>query len=360
MQGEQEFALKCKNGVVKIAFADLEYVEVVNKTVFFYLAGGAVYEAAAALADFEGELLERPEFLKTHRSYLVNLSCVQSVGVYCAVTKNGHSVPISRQRRSEVQDAYLKFLHQTEADSPSGAKSGALVQKPARPDGPWQILLVDDDPADRAFWAKVLQSHGCVAHQAGNGGEAAELAQKEYYDCVLLDVMIPGEDGFSICEKLRTLTGAPVIFLSCVTEADKQLEGFASGGIDYITKDTPAELFWAKVETRVKLAASDRIQMKFGPLLLDLTGRKALMEGKELQLTPSEFDILWLISEQARRIFTPEEIFGMVWGDPSPEGGQTAQMHMSRLRRKLDTAQEGHRFIETVWGQGYRFISPDR
>ena len=119
MQDEREFALKCKNGVAKIAFADLEYVEVVNKTVFFYMAGGAVYEATAALSDFEGELLKRPGFIKTHRSYLVNLSCVQSVGFYCAVTKNGHSVPISRQRRSEVQDAYLQFLHETEADLPS-------------------------------------------------------------------------------------------------------------------------------------------------------------------------------------------------------------------------------------------------
>ena len=361
MKSIQGFALKCKDRIVRIAFADLEYVEVMNKTVYFHLAGGLVYEATAALADFEEEILARPEFVKTHRSYLVNLSYVQAVGVRCAVTKDGHNVPVSRQRRGQVKDAYLEFLHQTEiAAASSGAKNRAFEEKPVRPDGPWQILLVDDDPADRAFWAKVLQNHGCITHLAQNCREAFQLIQKEYCDCVLLDVMIPGEDVFAICEKLRMLTGAPVIFLSCLTETDKQLEGFASGGIDYITKDTPAELFWMKVKTRIKLAASDCVQRKYGPLLLDLTRRKALIDGKELPLTTLEFDILWWISEHAGRIFTPEEILGTVWGEPSPEGGQTAQMHMSRLRRKLDTAQEGHCFIETVWGQGYRFVPPDR
>lgn len=361
MQKEQGFALRCKDSVTRITFADLEYVEVINKTVFFHLAGGAVYEATAALADFEEELLARPEFVKTHRSYLVNLSYVQTVGVHYAVTKNGHSVPVSRQRRSLVQNAYLQFLHQAEAAVTSAdAQEGAFAGKPVRPNGPWQILLVDDNLADRVFWSEVLQSHGCITHLAENGGEAMKLAEKEYYDCVLLDVMIPGEDGFAICEKLRRMTGAPVIFLSCLTETDKQLEGFASGGIDYITKDTPAELFWAKVRTRMKLAASDCVQMQFGPLLLDLTVRKAQVNGKELSLTPIEFDILWRLSEHAGCIFTPEEIFGMVLGDPSPESGQTAQMHMSRLRRKLDMAQEEHCFIETVWGQGYRFVLPER
>lgn len=357
MQRKRVFALKCKDGVAKIAYADLEYVEVINKTVFFHLAGGDVYEAAAALADFEGELLERPEFVKTHRSYIVNLSFVQAVGVYCAITKNGHSVPISRQRRSQVQDVYLQFLHQTEL---SGAQEGVFAEKPVRPDGPWQILLVDDDSADRAFWAGILKKHGCITHQAENGRDALNLAEKEYYDCVLLDVMIPGEDGFAICEKLRLKTGAPVIFLSCQTEADKQMEGFASGGIDYITKDTPAELFWAKVSTRIKLSSSsDCIQMKFGPLLLDLTEREALMDGQELLLTPSEFDILWRISERAEHIFTPKEIFDMILSGQPWDGGQAVQKIMSGLRRKLDKAWKKHCFIETVWGQGYRFVPPD-
>ena len=153
---------------------------------------------------------------------------------------------------------------------------------------------------------------------------------------------------------------APIIFLSCLTESDKQVEGFAAGGIDYITKDTPAELFWAKVETRMKLAMSDRAQFRYGPLLLDLKGRRALIGEKELALTSIEFDILWRLSERADHIFTPEEIFDLIWSVQPWDDGQTAQKYMSRLRRKLEKACKEHCFIETVWGEGYRFVPMDR
>lgn len=373
---EQGFILKNKEGIVRIAFAGLEYVEVLNKTVYFHLTDGVIHEKTAALGEIEGELLGRPEFVKTHRAYLVNLSCVQAVGVHYVVTKNGNNVPLSRQRRSQVQDAYLQFVHQAdeaqELSAAQNAKANAAQnfkanaaqnskasEKPKRPDSPWQILLVDDEPDARAFWADILRSHGCIVHLAKNGEDALKLAEREYCDCVLLDVMIPGEDGFSVCEKIRRLTNAPVIFLSCMTETGKQLEGFAAGGIDYITKDTPAQLFWAKVKTRIKLAASDCVQKQFGPLLLNLTEKKARMNGKELLFTPIEFDILWCLSEHAGCIFTPEEVFGMISGEQPWEESQMVQMHMSKLRRKLDVAWKEHCFIETVWGEGYRFVSPE-
>lgn len=346
-QPEQGFILKSKDGIVQIAFAKLAYAEVVNKTVFFHLVDGTVCEATATLSDFEDKLLSRPEFLKTHRSYLVNLNHIQRIDLNCARMKNGGSVPISRQRRSQIQDAFLQR-----------AGTGGLTSvsdKQERPDGPWQILLVDDDPADRMIWADILRSHGCIVQSADNGEDALQLAANGFYDCVLLDVMIPGEDGFSICEKFQKLMDTPVIFLSCLTESEKQVEGFAAGGIDYITKDTPKELFWAKVKTRIRLAASERTQLRYGPLLLDLTGRRALMEEKELFLAPIEFDILCRLTERTGHVFTPEEIYGMIWGSQPWDGGQLVQMHMSRLRRKLDKAWEGHHFIETVWGKGYRF-----
>lgn len=350
-QAEQGLVLKSRDGVVRIAFARLAYVEVMNKTVFFYLADGTVHETTATLADFEGKLLSRPEFLKTHRSYLVNLNYIQAIDINCVMVENGHRVPVSRQRRSQVQDAYMHFLHQKETGNPA-----SIAGKPKRPEGPWQILLVDDDPDDRAVWADILRSHGCMVQLADNGEDALRLAADGFCDCVLLDVMIPGEDGFSICERFRKLMDIPVIFLSCLTESDKQVEGFAAGGIDYITKDTPAELFWAKVETRIRLAMSERTQLHYGPLLLDLARRRVLIDEKELFLTPIEFDILCRLSENTGHIFTPEEIYGMIWGNRPWDGGQLVQMHMSRLRRKLEKAWEGHHFIETVWGQGYRFV----
>lgn len=349
---EQGFILKSRDGVVRVAFAGLAYVEVINKTVFFHMADGTVREVTATLADFEGKLLSREEFLKTHRSYLVNLNFIQAIDMNCIMMKDGHSIPVSRQRRSMVQDTYMRFLHQ-------GGAGDSAAHKTGRNDGPWRILLVDDNPAECTFWVDILQSHGCIVRMADNGEDALRLAG-DGCDCVLLDVLLPGEDGFSICERLHKSMDIPVIFLSCLTEADKQVEGFAAGGIDYITKDTPGELFWAKVETRIRLAMSERTQIRYGPLLLDLAGRRVLINEKELSLTPVEFDILCRLAERTGHIFTPEEIYGMIWGSRPWDGGQMVQMHMSRLRRKLEKAWEGHHFIEAVWGQGYRFVPTEQ
>lgn len=358
---EQGLVLQNRNGVVSISYMELEYVEVINKTVAFHLADGAVHEVSAALADFEGQLLSRPEFLKTHRSYLVNLRHVRSVDGGSVMTKSGHSIPISRKRRSQVQEAYMHLGQPVVTETAASAAHVALTcDRPERPAGPWRILLVDDDPADRTLWADVLRHHGCVVCPVESGRDALRTAADDPYDCVLLDVMIPGEDGFAICEELRKLVQTPVIFLSSLTESDKQVKGFAAGGIDYITKDTSEELFWAKVETRIKLAVSGRTQLRYGSLLLNLTERRALIHEKEVPLTPVEFDILWRISERAGHIFTPEEIFGMVWDGQPWDGGQVVQAHMSRLRRKLEKAGGGQRFIETVWGEGYRFIPDER
>lgn len=357
---EQGFVLQNRDGVVSISYTELEYVEVINKTVSFHLTDGTIHEISAALADFEGQLLSRPEFFKTHRSYLVNLRHIRAVDGGRAMTKSGHSIPISRKRRSQVQEAYMHLGHTAGAAAAvSNGHAAESYNKTEGTTGVWRILLVDDDPSDRTFWADVLQRHGCVVRQADNGSDAFKMAEDEFYDCVLLDVMIPDEDGFSICEGIRKLVQAPVIFLSSLTESDKQLKGFAAGGIDYITKDTSEELFWAKVETRIKLAMSDRTQLRYGALLLDLTERKALINEKELSLTPIEFDILWRISERAEHVFSPEEIFNMFWNGQPWDGGQMVQMHMSRLRRKLEKAGGDHRFIETVWGKGYRFIATE-
>lgn len=350
---EQGFVLKNRDGIIKIAYARIEYVEVVNKIVFFHLIDGVVRQVTAALTDIEEKLLSRSEFLKVHRSYVVNLRYVQSVSGGSIVTINGYTIPVARQRHSQVQNAYMDFL------SHKGEMQVKMPEKMERAEGPWRILLVDDEPADRALWADILRSHGCMVQLAASGEEALARAADEAYDCVLLDVMLPGEDGFSLCGKLCELAQAPIIFLSSLTETDKQVDGFAAGGADYITKDTPAGLFWAKVETRIRLAVSGRTRFRYGPLLLDLADRRALIDEKELNLMPIEFDLLWHLSEQAGHIFTPEELFRTIWGRQPWDGGQMVQLHMSRLRRKLEKACREHRFIETVWGQGYRFVSPE-
>lgn len=340
---------------IRLSFADIEYLEVCNKTVSFHLINGLIREVTAALSVFEEKLLCRPEFLKTHRSYIVNLNYIQSIDANFAVTKRGDNVPVSRQRRNQIQNAYMKFLQRHETINFMPAATASSEQRESKKDS-WRILLIDDDAAERVFWSDILCRHHCRVQMAANGKEALLMTAKEAFDCVLLDVMIPDEDGFSICEKIRRQRDIPIIFLSCLTESERQVEGFAAGGIDYITKDTPEELFWAKVETRIKLAAEDCTQFQDGPLLLDLTQRKVMMDGKELSFTSAEFDILWCLTEHIGHVFTMEEIHGIIRGDTPWDGSQTVQAHMSRLRRKLEKAWGDHCFIEAVWGQGYRFV----
>lgn len=368
VQDKEDMILKNREGVMAISFAQLEYIEVIKKKVFFHLSDNVVHEVTSTLSECEKKLLERPEFFKSHRSYIINLNHVKTIGANCAVMKSGHNIPVSRLQHGLLKDAFTHFVlpqkagagvpdRSAEAAEKSGSQKEPWPSKgPWRHEGSWRILLVDDDPADRTFWANVLQLHGCVVQTAGNGAEALKSVSNASYDCVLLDVMIPGEDGFAVCEKLRKIMSAPVIFLSSLTESDKQLEGFSAGGIDYITKNTPSDLFWAKVETRLRLSASNRTQLCFGSLLIDLTQRKVLIGREELSLSPIEFDILLRFAERPGHIFTPEEISGGIWiGQPWDEE-QAVHMHVSKLRRKLEKASEKHSFIEAVWGQGYRFV----
>lgn len=331
-------------------------MDVISKTVSFYLSDGRTHRTAAALSDFEELLLSRPEFLKTHRSYIVNLSYVSSVCSNCVIMKDGHNIPLSRLLRRHAQEAYLNYLSPENAGSSGPGPQTTVPEGRTRPDGLWRILLVDDDPAERVRWADILRLHGCVVRWAENGENALKLAAEEPFDCVLLDVMLPGESGYSICKELCRLSRTPVIFLSCLSESDRQVEGFAAGGVDYILKNTPAELFWTKVETRIRLSASDHTRLYYGSLMLDVAERRAFIREEELFLTPVEFELLRCLSEEAGQILSPRKLFDRIWGGQPWDGGQTVQTHISRLRRKLEKTGETHHFIDTVWGEGYRFV----
>ncbi|NCB63761.1 MAG: response regulator, partial [Clostridia bacterium] len=353
-QQESEYLLlKGKSGVERIPLDGLEYLEVMNKTVFFRMTDGSTREISGPLSEFEDELLSRPEFFKVHRSYLLNLRCVQSLSVKGAATKAGRTVPVSKLVYPQAKDAYMHLLFGGEQTEPAPADPVPPPTGEGR-----RVLLVEDESDQREYWSGILRSAGYETSCADGVESAIHAAAEGRYDCVVLDVMLPGGSGFDLCRRLREMTGAPVIFLSSLTDADSQLRGFQSGGIDYITKDTPPHLFRAKVETRIKLSRIGRTQLRFGPLLLDLSIRRVFLEDTELSLTPTEIDLLWKLAEHPEQVMTPEELYRAVWGSRQWDEGQTVQVHMSRLRRKLEKAYSRHYFIETVWGQGYRFIPP--
>lgn len=350
--------IKSRQGIVHILFSDLEYVEVVNKTICFYLSDGKTVEVTAPLAEYEPRLLGWPDFIKVHRAYIVNLRHVQRLEPGFVVTHSGQSVPVSKYLYPELRKDYLSRL----------SDPGTVSEKTPSPDpapsavegGGYRILLVDDEAGERDYWSRLLEQKGCVVVGADCGAAAMHAAADGSYDCVLLDVMLGDEKGFDLCAALHEQTGAPVIFLSTKSDLDSQVEGFQVGGMDYITKDTEDELFWVKVKARIGGAGAGRTALRFGPLRIDLNQRQAQMDADGLALTTVEFDLLCLLAQRAGEVCTPEEIYRSLWDDSQGSGSQSVQMQMSRLRRKLEKACPDQTFIETVWGKGYRFLAPDR
>lgn len=220
----------------------------------------------------------------------------------------------------------------------------------------YRFLMIDDEPwlllARKAF----LEGKGCRVETAQTPEEAARLLAGSSFDLILLDVKMPGVSGFDLCGQLMARTRAPVVFLSSLTEEADQLRGFAAGGADYIPKDCPQELFWAKVQARLRLDREAETVRAFPPLSLDFQCQRAAMNGADLALTQSEFSLLALLSSRPRQVWTVEELYRALWGPNGPVDAQIVQGHLSRMRRKLERAFSRHEFIETVWGKGYRFL----
>lgn len=347
--------VKSRGSVMQLAFSRIEYVEVMGRTVFFHLNDGATEEVSGAFSDFENRLLNWPDFFKVHRSFIVNLRYVQKLEPTGILTKNGHSLPISKNLHSQFKKAYLCHMMDPEAKTETFLQSRPIMES-SRKIG-YSVLLVDDEEEELLRWREVLTAHGCKVGTAYSGESALLLAEQSHYDCVVLDVNLGDQCGFDLCAALIAATGAPVIFLSSLDDSESQTKGFLSGGIDYITKDATKELFWLKIEARIKMAISGKTELSDGKLRLNLKERKVFWQDQEVALTAVEFELLLLLMQSPGEVFTPARLYEVIWGTKQWDGGQGIQLHLSLLGRKLVNICPQHNFIETVWGKGYRFVS---
>ena len=220
----------------------------------------------------------------------------------------------------------------------------------------YRFLMIDDEPwlllARKAF----LEERGCRVETAQTPKDAIERLTRNRFDLILLDVKMPGINGFDLCGEIKRLTEAPVVFLSSLAEEEDQLHGFAAGGTDYIPKDCPQELFWAKLQARLSARQGAEPVRAFPPLSLDFQRQRATVCGTDLALTQSEFSLLTLLSSRPEAVWTVDDMYRALWGPNGPVDAQIVQGHLSRMRRKIEKAFPRHEFIETVWGKGYRFV----
>ena len=224
-----------------------------------------------------------------------------------------------------------------------------------------RVLVVDDEPTIVEVVGRYLERAGYEARGAGDGFEALAQAAGERPDLVVLDLMLPGIDGIEVMRRLREQPGPPlaVILLTARGEENDRLVGLREGADDYVVKPfSPAELV-ARVgavlrRTRPPEADTEEPPIEVGPLRIEPASRRVLLEGKEISLTMREFDLLAYLAAHPGRVYSRDQLMESVWGEPFFEDTSTVTVHIRRLRAKLGDDPASPRFIETVWGVGYR------
>lgn len=226
-----------------------------------------------------------------------------------------------------------------------------------------RILFVDDDENLLKINRTYFEQRGYAVSTAKDGTSAQRLVSETDFDCIVLDIILPqGEDGYSICKALKARSGAPILFLTSLTEQEFLYRGFACGGDDYLTKPYDLKELMLRVEARVGQHRGRRScarRLVFQPLTIDLTARRVTLSGNTVALTGNEFDILVLLANAPSQVFSTEEIYQGVWKMPDLDATHTVQVHVARMRRKLEEASPTHKFIQTVWGRGYLFVPVD-
>ena len=224
-----------------------------------------------------------------------------------------------------------------------------------------KILIVEDEDAIRSFIRVNLKRHNFEIIEAASGEEALEKADASV-DIALLDVMLPGIDGFEVCRKIReTYPAMGIIMLTAKGQEQNKIEGLELGADDYMVKPfSPKELL-ARINAllrRISLAdkqveeENNAIHSGIFTILQD--ERKLLKNGQEIELTPIEFDILYLLASNPGRVFSTDEIFEKVWNEKVYEANNTVMVHIRRLRGKMKEDTRQNKIITTVWGVGYK------
>ena len=225
---------------------------------------------------------------------------------------------------------------------------------------PPRILIVEDDPAIAAFVQTALEREGFAAEVAQRGETALERAEAAPPDLILLDLMLPGLDGLQVCQAIRRRSAyIPVIMLTAKDDDVDKIVGLEIGADDYITKPFKTRELIARVRAILRLvhrsAESASRCLRFGALEVNLDGRTVTREGQLIGLTPKEFDLLALLASNPGRVFGRDTLLEKVWGYDYAGESRTVDVHVQRLRQKIEPNPSEPQFLVTVRNIGYKF-----
>ena len=225
-----------------------------------------------------------------------------------------------------------------------------------------KILIVEDEEAIAALEKDYLELSGFDVEIENDGTSGMERALNEDFDMFILDLMLPGTDGFEICRKIREKKNTPVLMVSAKKDDIDKIRGLGLGADDYITKPfSPSELVarvkahLARYERLIGSTAQKNDIIEIRGIRIDKTARRVWVNEEEKQFTTKEFDLLTFLAENPNHVFTKDELFSKIWDMESIGDIATVTVHIKKIREKIEFNTAKPQYIETIWGVGYRF-----
>ena len=224
-----------------------------------------------------------------------------------------------------------------------------------------RVLVVDDEKLIVKGIRFSLEQDGMEVDCADDGEEALELARQNQYDMVLLDVMLPKMTGFEVCQQIREFSNVPIVMLTAKGEDMDKILGLEYGADDYITK--PFNILEVKARIKAIMRRTNRKSAKKeeskmverGDMRLDCEGRRVYIKDKEINLTAKEFELLELLIKNPGKVYGRENLLKLVWGSDYPGDVRTVDVHIRRLREKIEEVPGEPAYVRTKWGVGYYF-----
>ena len=225
-----------------------------------------------------------------------------------------------------------------------------------------EILIIEDEEAIAELEKDYLELSGFRITIENDGNKGLELALKKDFDLVILDLMLPGTDGFEICRQIRQNKDLPIIMVSAKKDEIDKIRGLGLGADDYMTKPfSPSELVAranahiARYQRLVGSNANNNEIIEIRGLKIDKTARRVYIDGEEKTFTTKEFDLLTFLAQNPNHVYIKEELFRNIWDMESIGGIATVTVHIKKIREKIEFDTSNPQYIETIWGVGYRF-----
>ncbi|ABZ84153.1 two-component response regulator [Heliomicrobium modesticaldum Ice1] len=229
-----------------------------------------------------------------------------------------------------------------------------------------KVLIVEDDTKIQQLLVLYLEKKGYRTAVAQRGAEALRLFESEQPDLILLDILLPDMDGYQICQEIRSCSNVPILFMSCMKEADNIIQALKLGGDDYITKPFDPKVLMARVEAKLRRApifrrtapteepAPARI-LVFDDLEIDLANYRVAVGGQPVSLAAKELQLLFFLAQHPNQVFTAQELYTRIWGYKDIGDYRTVMTHISNIRKKIKTDPSAPERIQNIRGFGYKF-----